>query len=274
MGAESTSELLERLGSAGAGRAWKEFVHQYSPLIRRVVSRHEYDAGQAAECFDYVCGALSDDGFRRLRSFRPDGPARFETWVAAVVSNLCCDWRRRRMGRNRHPRTISRLPELDQQVYHHVFVRGLSRAECVASLAPRFPDLAEATVAEISARLFALLTPQQRWTAGARRHGGAHGPDLPLHGDGESGWHPADPRPGPDEQAAEQQELHRLHEALARLPHEQRLLLRLRYEQGLTLAEVARLTRQPDPFRANRQIQAALDALARLMDSGPDRKNR
>ena len=274
MGGDPTSELLDRLGSAGAGGAWTEFVDQYSPLIRRVIAHHEHDAGQAVECFDYVCGALSDDGFRRLRSFWPGGPARFQTWLMAVVSNLCCDWRRRRRGRNRHPRPISRLPELDQQVYHHIFVRGLSRAECVASLTPKFPELAEATVAEISARLFTLLTPQQRWSAGARRHAADPSPGGNLSGDGESGWQHADPRPGPDESVAEQQELRRLYEALARLPQEQRLLLRLRYEQGLTLAEVARLTRQPDPFRANRRIQAALDALALLMNGGPDRKNR
>jgi len=35
--------------------------------------------------------------------------------------------------------------------------------------------------------------------------------------------------------------------------------------RNLTLAEVARLTNQPDPFRANRHIQSALQALAELM---------
>jgi hypothetical protein len=61
------------------------------------------------------------------------------------------------------------------------------------------------------------------------------------------------------------------------LPAEQRLLLRLRYEQNLTLAEVARLTNQSDPFRANRQIQSALKALADLISDpriAPGRKTR
>ena len=81
--------------------------------------------------------------------------------------------------------------------------------------------------------------------------------------------------PGPEEQAEATQQRRQLRDALAKLTPEQRLLLRLRYEQGLTLAEVARLTRQPDPFRANRQVQAALEALARLMagpEAGPVRK--
>jgi DNA-directed RNA polymerase specialized sigma24 family protein len=81
------------------------------------------------------------------------------------------------------------------------------------------------------------------------------------------------PGPGPDEVTAELQEQQQLEAALAQLPAGQRLLLRLRFEQGLTLAEVARLTGQPDPFRANRQVQAALDALADLM-SGRDTRQR
>jgi DNA-directed RNA polymerase specialized sigma24 family protein len=78
-----------------------------------------------------------------------------------------------------------------------------------------------------------------------------------------------EPGPGPDDLTAELQLQRRLRDALARLPVEQRLLLRLRYDQNLTLAAVARLTNQPDPFRANRQIQSALKALAELMSDPP-----
>jgi len=53
-----------------------------------------------------------------------------------------------------------------------------------------------------------------------------------------------------------------LRQALARLTPHQRLLIKLRYQQDLSLKEVARLTRLGDPFRARRHIQAALDQLA------------
>ena len=58
-----------------------------------------------------------------------------------------------------------------------------------------------------------------------------------------------------------------LEAAMARLRPRQRLLIRLRYQQELTLEEIARLTGLPDPFRANRQIQAALEALAEIVKS-------
>jgi DNA-directed RNA polymerase specialized sigma subunit len=187
------------------------------------------------------------------------------------------DWRRKEQGRVRPLRCVSRLPELDQQVCRCIYVRGMSRTQCLEALASRFPGLTEATVSEINARLFALLTPQQRWQLSART------PALKpvVFGAGpendDPAWQVAAQDPGPDDLAEGLQEQRQLQDALAKLPAEQRLLLRLRYEQNLTLAEVARLTGQPDPFRANRRIQAALATLADLMGASriqPDRKTR
>jgi len=274
MGDDSVTRLFERLSSSAAGDAWAEFLRDYTPLIRHVVRCHEHDRADAEDSFNYVCEALSDDGFRRLRSFRPDGPARFRTWLMAVVANLCRDWRRRQRGRVRPVQAVAQLPALDQQVYRLMFVQGCSRADCLVALAPRFPGLTDAAVAQVSARLFGLLTPQQRWQLSSRPH-------APIRTGSRSGKGEDDPiarveagTPGPEEATAGLQEQQRLRQALSRLTPEQRLLLRLRYEQGLTLAEVARLTRQPDPFRANRQVHAALDALARLMTASADDLDR
>jgi RNA polymerase sigma factor (sigma-70 family) len=276
MGDVSVTSLIERLSSTAGGQAWAEFLAEYTPLMRGVIRRCEHEPADADECFGHVCAALSEDGFRRLRSFRPDGPASFRTWLMAVVANLCRDWCRRQRGRIRPVRAVARLPELDQHVYRLMFVDGSSRTECVAALAPRFPGLTDSSVAEISARLFGLLTPQQRWLLSARPHVPVRFRPHPGHGGDREMERLQAADPGPEEQVAEMQQRQQLRDAMARLPPEQRLLLRLRYEQGLTLAEVARLTRQPDPFRANRQIQAALEALASLMahpEAGPGRKN-
>lgn len=277
MSNESITDLLERLSSGGVDAAWSEFLARYSPLIMHVVRRHGLDDDRARECFNHVCASLSDDGFRRLLSFRANGPARFKTWLIAVVSNLCVDQRRKEQGRSRPPQNVSRLPELDQQVYRCIYERRMSRVQCLQTLMPRFPELTGATVSEINARLFALLTPQQRWQLSVRTP--AQNPLTRGETSEDDGpaWRVAEPGPGPDELTSESQQQRQLQDALSKLPAEQRLLLRLRYEQDLTLAEVARLTGQPDLFRANRKIQVALDALAELMSgqqSRPDRKNR
>jgi RNA polymerase sigma factor (sigma-70 family) len=185
-----------------------------------------------------------------------------------VTANLCVDWRRRKRGRFRPVRAVAHLPELDQLVYRHLYVRGLPRAECLRRLRPRFPDLTDQQLSEINSRLFSLLSPQQRWQLGMRMATtGPQGETLTLDVDDDS-MQLEDASAGPEEVAQDEQQQERLAAALAQLPPPQRLLLRLRYEQDLTLAEVARLTGLHDPFRANRQIQAALAAVAGIMN-GP-----
>lgn len=277
MSDEAVTELLERLSSARGDAAWNEFLAGYSSVVLHVIRRCGVSSDRADECFLDICEALGDGGFRRLRSFRADGPASFKTWLMAVVANLCIDWKRRDQGRVRSFRSVSRLPELERQVYRCIFERRMTRTQCLHALLPRFPGLTQGRVAEINAQLFQLLTPQQRWQLTVRT------PSLtpvtfPVSpADDEPAWQMALPGPGPDELAEEEQEQRRLHRALAALPAEYRLLVRLRYEQNLSLVEIARLTGQPDPFRVNRRIHAALDALADVMGgqrARPGRKTR
>lgn len=265
MSDDTVTDLFERLSSGRVDAAWGEFLAQFSPLIMHVIRRHDADHERVAECFDHVCAALSDNRFHRLLSFRPDGPAQFKTWLMAVVANLCVDWRRKQQGRVRPTPSVLHLPDLDQQVYHCIYVRRMSRAQCLQALRTRFPELTDAMVSEINARLFGLMTPRQRWQLSVRTSALKPVTCGVSSEDDDPAWQIAEPGPGPDEVAAESQAQWRLKGALARLSAEQRLLLKLRYELNLTLAEVARLTHQPDPFRANRQVQSALKALAELM---------
>jgi RNA polymerase sigma factor (sigma-70 family) len=222
----------------------------------------------------HVCEELSDAGFRRLRSFRPDGPARFKTWLMAVVANLCIDWNRREQGRVRSFRSVMRLPELDRQVYRCIFEQRMTRTQCFHALLPQFPGLTEVRLAEINARLFQLLTPQQRWQLTVRTPTRAPVMRSGSTEDIDELRQVAQPGPGPDQLAEEAQELVVLQQALASLPAGQRLLLRLRYEQGLSLAEIARLTGQPDPFCVDRLVRAAVAALAEFMGGRGARTGR
>lgn len=277
MSDEAVTALLERLSSGRGDAAWNEFLAGYSPVIVRVIRRCGIANHRVDECLQHVCEALSDAGFRRLRSFRPDGPASFKTWLMAVAANLCIDWNRREQGRIRSFRSVSGLPELDRQVYRCIFEQRMTRTQCFHALLPRFPGLTQSGLAEINARLFQLLTPQQRWALTVRTPARAPVMRSVSPEDTDELRQVTQPGPGPEELAEEAQEQCALQQALASLPAGQRLLLRLRYEQGLSLAEIARLTGQPDPFCANRRVRAALAALADAM-SGPgaraDRKGR
>ena len=260
-------DLLERLSSDQSEPAWNELLKRFSPLIFRVARRYEHDEERVSDCFLFVCGQLSDNGFRRLRSFRPDGPAQFRTWLTSVVTHLCIDWRRKLHGRYRPTAAIARLPELDQIIYRFIYIRGMTRQQCLRVLEPRFPDLTDPQLSDINARLFSLLTSSQRWQMGARTRGSISLDEASTPDEDDAPIQPEDPGPGPDTLAQAEQERSLLETGMARLPPRQRLLLRLRFQQDLTLEEVARLTRIPDPYRANREIQAALAALAQLLKS-------
>jgi len=267
---DSIADLLAGLASPDPSAAWKDFLQRYSPVVLHIARHYESDPQRANECFDHVCQALSDHRFRRLLSFESNGPARFRTWLMAVTANLCVDWRRKRRGRFRPVRAVAHLPELDQLVYRHIYVRGLPRAECLRLLQPRFPELTNQQLSSINGRLFSLLSPQQRWQLGMGMATAGPRGDMITLDTGDDSIHLADAGAGPEEIAQDAQEGELLANALAQLPSQQRLLLRLRFEQNLALAEVARLTGLPDPFRARRQIQAALKALADLMNRPTD----
>jgi RNA polymerase sigma factor (sigma-70 family) len=263
--------LLTTLDPQAASAAWREFIAKYAPVVMHVVRRHECRQDRVHDCFVYVCGALSEDGFRRLRAFEPERRVRFTTWLMAVVSNLCVDWRRKEDGRRRPMRAVARLSELEQSVFRHIFVRGVSRAECLQILRPKFPDLTEASVAEVNARLFGLLTPEQRFLLASRRVSASSG----VGDEDENVFsQPADVGVGPASLAEIREETERLQAALTQLSAEQRLILKLRFEEDLALAEIARLTGLADPFRVDRQVRGALAALQHLMEKNSDGRKK
>ena len=258
-------DLLDQLSSNRADLAWTRFLALFCPLILQVTRQFDVHAGRESDSFLFVCAKLSDDGFRRLLSYRRDGPARFKTWLSAVVANLCIDWQRRQQGRFRPPATIAGLPPLDQEIFRLIYSRGMSRQQCLNSLKSRFPALTIQSISEINARLFSLLNPRQRWQLSANARGSVSLDEILSSNSADASLHPEEPGPGPEQTAELDQARALLEAALSRLEPRQRLLLRLRYQQDLTLEEVARLVQLPDLYRANREIQAALAALASFM---------
>ncbi len=111
------ARVLGRLSTRDAADAWREFLDAYAALILHVIRTGARDPDDASDCFLFVCEKLSQNKFRRLRRFRTDGPASFSTWLRAVVRNLSIDWHRKRAGRRRAVRSISRLPVLEQELF-------------------------------------------------------------------------------------------------------------------------------------------------------------
>ena len=268
---QSVVDLLHRLSSADAGPAWAQFLDAYSALIMKTASQFEYGRGRNTDCYLYVCEQLNDDGFRRLLKFNTKGKANFRTWLGAVVFNLCVDWHRREFGRVTLLPAISALPAFDRAVYRLVIEQNMSKEAAFQTLRADFPDLTRDLIARSVVRVYSLLTPQQRWRISARnrRRQLARGDSLNARLD-----YLPDSAAGPEAQTQTQQELETLQKAIACLPARQRLLLRLRFQEGVSLGTIAELTKLGDTNRAWRHLQAALKALFQQLHAKKPEKMR
>lgn len=250
--------LLHRLSSAESGTAWVDFLDRYAQLIMNTANQIEFEQDRINECFIFVCEKLNDDGFRRLLKFNTRGKAKFSTWLATVVFNLCVDWHRREYGRVRMLPAIAALASFDQSVYQLVIEQGMTKEESFQKLRMDFPDLGRESVANALIRIYSLLTPRQRWQISVHNRGRRPaGTDLQQ----DRIEHLPDYSLGPEIQAQAQQELETLQNALSHLPAKQRLLLHLRFQQGLSLEKIAQLQRLGDTNHVWRHIQAAIKAL-------------
>lgn len=260
----SIQHILRQLEAGETEAAWVRFLEEYATLIYQVVRHLEPDGDSSSDCFQYVCEQLVKDSFRRLRKFDPAGPATFATWLRAVVRNLCLDWRRKEFGRLRLFRSIARLSALDQEVFRSIYEGGRSREETLVLLSPHYHGLTLERVLGSIERIEQELTTAQRWRLGLRLRANTReqtaAPDEPPEPRAEA----IDPRPDPEDEALARERSDALRRALNHLSQEEILLLRMRFEEELTLEQIAQLLDLGNAQRADRRLK---EVLARLRQS-------
>jgi RNA polymerase sigma factor (sigma-70 family) len=133
----------------------------------------------------------------------------------------------------------------------------MTHGECLHVLKSRFTKITLDQISDTNARLHSILSSNQRWQLSVKRA------ETLTIDDSEADIEADDY--GPEFQVQSEEDRLRLNKAMARLEPQQRLLLQLRYQQDLTFREVAQLTGLTDPFKARRQIDAALAALTKAM---------
>jgi len=168
---------------------------------------------------------LIENDYARLRAYK--GRSSFETYLSITIQHLARDLRDKALGswepsaeaRRIGPRAV-RLETL--------WVRDrLTLDECERTLKPVFPDLTRQEIEEIAVRLPVRTRRRQEGDDGLERQPAA--------------------TPTPDQRmedlegfAALREVLAALREERAKLPAEDRLLVRLRIDSGLKVSEIAR----------------------------------
>ena len=261
MSHDGVSSLLEALGSPNSsGHAWAAFLESYTPILYQTARACTSDEDAAADCYLHICERLARDGFRRLRKFNPGGSASFTTWLRVVARNLCFDWHRRRSGRRRPFKLTQRLSPLELEVYNARIVEGSSHQETLHRVQSLFPGVGFSDVSEIEEGLQGSLSSRQQWILGS-----AHQAEVTVavagHEDEPGTIDITDPTPNQEMQVVDLEQQVRLRKSLASLPARERLLLQLRFEQELTLEEIARLCGFKRPQGVHRILAAVLGKL-------------
>jgi RNA polymerase sigma factor (sigma-70 family) len=258
------ARILEQLGTKECEQAWAEFLEEFSPLILQTVRHFEREPDPAADCFLFVCERLCEKSFRRLRAFKPGGAAQFTTWLRVVARNLCLDWRRQEFGRHRIFQSVARLGKLDQEIFRCVFEQGLTQDDCLNFLLPHYPQL---TMAELEAgveRVRSALTDRQLWLAGARRH-----TTVTLESDPEREPREppelADPTPNAESVLVMSEQREAMEQALSTLSKPERLLIKLRFDEELTLQEIASVVGLKDAQTVDRRLHDVIERLRNAM---------
>ncbi|HVS09374.1 MAG TPA: sigma-70 family RNA polymerase sigma factor [Planctomycetota bacterium] len=262
-------DLLERLEGDDRARAWSVLLERMAPLVLQVVGRQTRGEEECADCFVYACEQLARDDCRRLRRYRRAENASFDTWLRVVVRRLCVDWLRQRLGSRRPFRELAELSAFDLEVYRLVYEQGLGRDDAAAILEPSYPRAGAGAVERALERIERRLGARHHWLLSAWSLRASR--PAPLSMTDPQIAH-ADPDP---EMVAVRAELgRRLQRALAALPAADRLLLRLRYERGMALREIAELLDLGNPQRVDRRVRAVLDRLRDALDAAPDVADR
>lgn len=265
----SDTRLLQ-LFEDDPSQAWQLFLERYAGYLLGVLRHMGFDDDGAMDRFVYICEKLSEQNFRRLRSVRFVGQrGELKPWLRTVVRRLSVNWAWSQDGRRRLFESIRRLPELHRRIFELHFWRGLPPSEVLEHLRSEGVEPIDlVAVLEALEEIFEHLDSQQRWRLMSRlaRHRraipvAAEDPDMGTTHE------PADRRESPEDALLRQERLELTEQALGHLEPRARLILQLRYEESLSLAEVAELTQLSvsgvkKSLRVSRQrLRQSLDAL-------------
>jgi len=266
MSESNIEDLINDVHSPNSQGAWNQFLSEYSQVIYQVIRQYESDLDNAADCFQFVCEQLFENGSKRLKKFNGTGTATFTTWLRAVVRNLCVDWHRKQFGRRRIFQSISRLSTFDREVFRIIYDHDTPPSDHVAMLSNEFPGTTSQLIDESRRRIEQALTPHQRRILAQRTSGNGHQSQTCEQREQLLNSLLTE-QSNPEQTAIRNEHKAKLRRALSRLSPQERVLVRLRFEEGITLIQLAKLLDLGNAQRVDRLLREILTRLRKGIDT-------
>ena len=228
-----------------------EFLLEKLPLIERVIASICRRKGMCADDIEEFSAIvrlrLVENDYAIIRAFQ--GRSRFATYMAAVVGRLLLDHHNREWGKWRKSAEAERMGELAVKLEKLLYRDERSPDEAFSVLAPSYPELTRKRFDELSARIPARV--KRRMVA----------IDEALS------------EPAAQEMDQERVESARhisaiVAESIARFDEDDQLILRLRFESEMTVAQISRSLHLDQQLLYKRFRQLFSDLRHALLSNG------
>lgn len=243
----SDEELLALFHSEPL-RAWEIFIDKHADTIFRTLQHAGFDYDQAMERFVYVCEKLSEQNFRRLRTIQYAGSlGELTPWLRLVVKRLSINWAWSQEGRDRLFTSISNLSKREQRIFELYFRGGLLPTEIHERLLQEHERIELADVFESLENIFAHLSENKLWKLLSQLNRARQTLSLDET-DEETGFQiePVDECDNPEERLMRREENARFEKALESLSVKEKLVLEFRYEETLSVKEIAEMLKMEE----------------------------
>ena len=237
----------------------RTLLEQNLDLIERVIRftsrRQRLDQSEAEEFASTVKLRLIENDYAVIRKFA--GRSTFVTYITIVVQNMLRDYRIHQWGKWHASAEAKRLGDLAVELEQLLHRDGRSIDEVLPLVVAHHPEATRESLQDIAARL-----PERRARrrtvdiAEAESVAVEHATDEPLMAS--------------EREAMSKKVSGAMRDALARLPEHDRLILQLRFESRMTVAEIARSLKIEQKLLYRRIEKLLRDLRAELIQAGID----
>lgn len=257
-----SDDALRALVRRDAATGWRALIDQYTPLIVGTIRRAGLvDRDEVMEVYLLLCEQLTARGFDRLK--RQDGArGSIGGWLTVLVRHAIVDWIRSRKGRRRLFHAVQQLPRFEQRVFEMYYWEDRTPSEMTELLAQELGQRTTlAGVLEALERVQAALSDRHRaelFALAVRSH-------APVPIDDTDAPARLPDRRTPELDARVSQLNAQLERALKQLPAEDAAIVRLKYVEGLTNADIEHAIGAPGVTA--RRVQEILSKLRAMLES-------